>query len=338
MLIVRDLRKQYGDLIALDGVSFEVHPGEVVGFLGPNGAGKSTTMKIVTGFIPPGGGTASVDGFEVTKDPLEVKRRIGYLPEHTPLYADMRVRDYLTYRAQIKGVPRATRRTRVDYVLEKTQLVDRARQIIGTLSKGYKQRVGIADALVGDPKLLILDEPTIGLDPHQIQQVRGLIKELAETHTIILSTHILVEVEMVCDRALIISRGRIVADHRIEELVTQKAQHQRHVLVTVRAPQDAGQVIEDLRELPGVAAAVAHEERGAPAGVASFSLHLAPGAEAAAVCEAVSARAGLKGWTLRELAPERVSLETVFLRLTQPRRDERSPASAGVEDEGEVAA
>ena len=175
MLSVRDLRKRYGDLTALDGVSFEVEKGDILGFLGPNGAGKSTTMKIVTGFIPPTSGTVTVDGFDVRTDSIEVRRRIGYLAEHTPLYGDMRVREYLEYRARLKGVHRRDLSKRVDYALAKLILKDRARQLIATLSKGYKQRVGIADALVGDPKLLILDEPTIGLDPNQILEVRELI-------------------------------------------------------------------------------------------------------------------------------------------------------------------
>ena len=212
MLSVQGLYKFYGDFLALQDVSFEVAQGEVVGFLGPNGAGKSTTMKTLVGFLPASRGRVSVDGLDVTRYPIETRRRIGYLPEHTPLYGDMRVGEFLAYRAKIKGVARRERSKRLDYVIGATGLQDRKRQQIETLSKGYKQRVGIADALVGDPRLLILDEPTIGLDPNQVREVRSLVEELAQRHTILLSTHILAEVERVCDRAVIIARGKIVAD------------------------------------------------------------------------------------------------------------------------------
>ena len=224
MLVVRDLEKSYGDHVALRGVSFDVREGEVVGFLGPNGAGKSTTMRIVTGFVPAGRGTVLIDGLDVMRHPLEARRRIGYLPESTPLYGDMRVREYLEYRARIKGVARRDLAKRVDYVIDRTSLRDRTRQLIETLSKGYRQRVGIADAMVGSPKLLVLDEPTIGLDPNQIREVRGLILELGETHTLLLSTHILPEVEVACDRVIVIARGRTVADDTVAGLLRR---HQR---------------------------------------------------------------------------------------------------------------
>ncbi len=218
MIQVSGLEKQYGRIAALDGVSFGVAPGEIVGFLGPNGAGKSTAMRILTGFTPASRGTARVDGFEVHEHPLEVKRRIGYLPERVPLYEEMVVVSFLRYVAEIKGIPRAQRRQEVGRVLERCGLEAMGRRIIGNLSKGYRQRVGLAQALVGAPPVLILDEPTVGLDPKQIVDIRRMIKGLADEHTVLLSTHILPEVAMVCDNVIIINEGRIVAEDRMENL------------------------------------------------------------------------------------------------------------------------
>ncbi len=324
MLSVRDLRKRYGDLVALDGVSFEVQKGDVLGFLGQNGAGKSTTMKIVTGFIPPSGGTAVVDGFDVVKSSLEARRRIGYLPEATPLYVEMRVGEYLEYRARLKGVARRDLKKRVDYAVEKLKLQDRVRQLIGTLSKGYRQRVGIADAIVADPKLLILDEPTIGLDPNQIREVRQLIKELGEHHTIIFSTHILVEVEMVCSRVVIIDRGRSVAQGTVRSLVEQ---YQGNTLALSLRAKDAtlDEVTRALMSVPGIKNA--KEQPGEAASeVIRFSLEAEVDGdrEAAlrAAAERVSARVAEKGWAMRELVPEKTTLENVFVELTMRERAE----------------
>jgi ABC-2 type transport system ATP-binding protein len=218
MLHVRELTKWWGDVLALDRVSFEVGKGEVVGFLGPNGAGKTTTMRILTGFIPPSGGSAEVDGHDVFLESLEVRSRIGYLPENTPIYPDMRVEEYLTFRAQLKGVSRRERRAAVERVMERCMVRDVARKLVAQLSKGYRQRVGLADALVGNPPLLILDEPTAGMDPNQVRQVRKLIKDLGEEHTILLSTHILPEVEAICSRVVIIHQGRVVANEAMSAL------------------------------------------------------------------------------------------------------------------------
>lgn len=319
MLSVRDLRKRYGDLQALNGVSFDVREGDVVGFLGPNGAGKSTTMKIVTGYIPATSGTVTIDGLETTRHPIECKRRIGYLPESTPLYGDMRVREYLTFRARIKGVPRRDAARRVDYVMERTWLTDRARQLIRTLSKGYRQRVGIADALVAAPKLLILDEPTIGLDPNQILQVRELIKELGRSHTILLSTHILAEVEMVCDRVIIVARGRIAADDTVQGLVEK---HRSNCLwVTLRTPDELDKLEKGLRALPGVLAVEAAAQKEPKVGVHRLRVTHEPGQSIEGVAEQVARLASEMSWSLQELAPERTTLEQIFHRLTQAQQE-----------------
>jgi ABC-2 type transport system ATP-binding protein len=218
MIEVEGLTKRYGDVTAIENVSFRVNKGEIVGFLGPNGAGKTTTMRILTGFLPATKGSVSVAGFDMFKDGMKAKKKIGYLPEHPPLYTDMSVNDYLEFVAKIKGVPRSSRPDAVARVVETCGLSDVQEVIIHKLSKGYKQRVGLAQAMVHDPEVLILDEPTIGLDPKQIIEIRQLIKSLAGNHTIILSTHILPEVSMICERVLIIDQGRIVADDLLEKL------------------------------------------------------------------------------------------------------------------------
>jgi ABC-2 type transport system ATP-binding protein len=311
MLRVQNLRKFYGEFEALADVSLSVESGDVVGFLGPNGAGKSTTMKIITGFIPSSGGTVEIDGYDVERFPVEIRRRIGYLPEHTPLYTDMRVREFLTYRARIKGLPRRKIKARVDYVLERAWLVDRAKQVIGTLSKGYRQRVGIADALVGDPRLLILDEPTIGLDPNQIRGVRGLIQELSESHTIVLSTHILSEVEAVCSRVAILSRGRTVADDTVAGLLARYDRHK--ISVTLVADETTDAVKQALQRVVGVRAVEALGNQGVEQ---AFSVEFDPSADPAAVCRGLSEASAAKEWPLVRLNTERPSLEGIFVELT----------------------
>jgi ABC-2 type transport system ATP-binding protein len=211
MINVKNLIKRYVNVNAVDDISFDVEENETVGLLGPNGAGKTTTMRILTCFMPATAGTATVAGFDVFTDSLNVRQQIGYLPENVPLYLDMRVNEYLMFRAKLKNIPRRERRKKIDHCLELTGTSDVQNQITGTLSKGYRQRVGLADTLIHDPKILILDEPTIGLDPNQIMQIREVIKGLGEKHTVLLSTHILPEVEMVCDRIMIIDKGKIVA-------------------------------------------------------------------------------------------------------------------------------
>lgn len=218
MIEVVDLTKRYGAVPAVDGVSFEVNPGEIVGFLGPNGAGKTTTMRILTGFSPASSGRVAVAGYDVHSHPLEVKRRVGYLPENVPLYSEMVVRGYLRYVAEVKGVPRRARQTEVDRVVERCGLADMTHRVIRHLSKGYRQRVGLAQALLNNPPVIILDEPTVGLDPKQIVGIRQMIKDLAQDHTVLLSTHILPEVAMVCQRVVIIHRGKVVRQERMSDL------------------------------------------------------------------------------------------------------------------------
>ena len=209
-IAVRNLTKRYDNVTALADISFEVQPGEIMGFLGPNGAGKTTTLRILTGILTPTAGSVQIDGLEVAQHSLEVRRRIGYLPEHLALYPELRVQEYLAYRAAIKGVAAKDRRSQLEAAMEQCDIADVRRQLIGRLSKGYRQRVGLADCLLSQPKILILDEPTVGLDPHQIRQTRELIQRLGRTTTILLSTHILPEVEMICHRVAIIDKGRIV--------------------------------------------------------------------------------------------------------------------------------
>ena len=218
LLEARGLVKIFGKRRVVDGVSFDVNAGEVVGLLGPNGAGKTTTMRMLTTFLAPSSGRAVLCGHDVLDEPLEVRKKVGYLPENVPLYLEMRVREYLSYRAKLKDVPGSKRRSAIEEVLERCKIKDVETRVLGHLSKGYRQRVGLADALVANPPLLILDEPTAGLDPNQIREVRDLIRRLGENHTILLSTHILPEVETTCARAIVIDRGKLVAQGTIEEL------------------------------------------------------------------------------------------------------------------------
>lgn len=219
MIKARNLEKKYGSFKALDKLSFQIKKGEIVGFLGPNGAGKTTTMKILTCFMPPSSGDVKVDGYDTVDNDLEVRRRIGYLPESAPLYVDMEVRDYLSFIAGMRNINRRDIKSKYDRVVEICGLSEKVKMPIGTLSKGYKQRVGLAQAMIHEPKILILDEPTSGLDPHQIVEIRTLIKEIGKLNTVLLSTHILPEVSATCDRVIIINRGKIVAEGQPEELI-----------------------------------------------------------------------------------------------------------------------
>jgi ABC-2 type transport system ATP-binding protein len=218
MIEVKNLVKRYRDRMAIDDLNFSIQPGEIVGFLGPNGAGKSTTMKILTGFMPASSGTAKINGFDIFEKPLEAKRFIGYLPETPPLYAELTVRGYLTFVSELKGLPRETRKSQIAQAAQRTGISSELERLTGTLSKGYRQRVGIAQALLGEPTLLILDEPTEGLDPRQRKEVLELVKSFAERHTVVLSTHILSEVKAICQKAIIIHRGKIVANDAISTL------------------------------------------------------------------------------------------------------------------------
>ncbi len=218
MIEVKNLVKKYGDFSAVRGLTFDVPKGQILGLLGPNGAGKSTTMKILSAFMPATSGEVKVAGFDVFEEPMEVKKRVGYLPEQPPLYLEMRVREYIDYVADLKLVPKEKKKERIDYVIEHCGLKENSTRIIATLSKGYRQRVGIAQALVHDPEVVILDEPTVGLDPVQIVEIRNLIKGLAGTHTVILSTHILPEVVMTCQKVILINHGKIMVNDTVENL------------------------------------------------------------------------------------------------------------------------
>src|SRR3989442_3435353 len=244
MIEVENLTKHYGPVTAIRDVTFDVAPGEIVGFLGPNGAGKSTTMRTLSCFMRAGSGSARVPGYDVFKESMEVRRRIGYLPENVPLYSDMRVTSYLDFVAEVKGVGRADRRRRVADVMERCLITDMQNRLIGKLSKGYRQRVGLAQAIINDPHVLILDEPTIGLDPKQITEIRSLIKSLAGEHTVILSTHILPEVSMLCSGVIIINKGSVVAQGPIDSLVEEFFPNSR-VQVELEAPAVSARYVSD---------------------------------------------------------------------------------------------
>lgn len=303
MIEVRDLRKAYGETVALDGVSFGIERGEVVGLLGPNGAGKTTTMKIVVGYLLPDSGSARVAGFDVATDPIEVQRRIGYLPENAPSYGDMLVHEYLTFTADMHGLESGRRRERFAEVVGACGVGDVLRRTIGHLSKGYRQRVGLAAALVHDPDILILDEPTTGLDPNQIVEIRELIRHLGRTKTVVLSTHILPEVEATCDRAVIVLSGRVRADGSLTELTRSHVQ-----VAVVRTNEDARTPLEDLSGVDSVKA------RPVGDGWTEYRLTLADDDPCG---ERIVALAQERGWGLRELRRDDRSLEQVFRELTE---------------------
>jgi ABC-2 type transport system ATP-binding protein len=304
---VQHLTKRYGRVTAVDDVSFRVERGEILGFLGPNGAGKTTTMRILTGYMPATEGRAVVAGFDVFNEPLEAKRRTGYLPETPPLYPDMTVREYLDFVARIKAVPSAERKSRVDAIMERTRVADMATRHCAKLSKGYRQRVGLAQALIHNPEVLILDEPTAGLDPKQIIETRDLIRNLAGDHTIILSTHILPEVAQTCQRVIIINRGRVVAVDTPDNL-TARLRGAETMFVQVDAPgQD---VAAALAAIGGVTRVVAADGRG-PAG--GYEVESDRGTD---VRREIARTVVNRGWGLLELRPMRMSLEEIFLQVT----------------------
>lgn len=313
MIEVANLTKRYAGHTAVDDISFTVARGEIVGLLGPNGAGKSTTMRILSCFLPATAGTVRVAGLDVFHDSLEVRRRIGFMPENNPLHPEMRVREYLKFRARLKGLGISRSRDRVDTVMEQCGLNDVAKRIIGQLSKGYKQRVGLADALVHEPELIILDEPTIGLDPHQIRAVRALIKGLAEKHTVLISTHILPEVEMTCNRVLIMYEGRILAADTTENLHRQMSRDGQ-VIAEISGPE---------AELKDIWARMPEVEQFdvSPLDGSFLRCALTPRAGVdlrASIYEIVRER----GWALRELTRSRHSLEDIYVQVTRPNEEE----------------
>jgi ABC-2 type transport system ATP-binding protein len=313
MIEVANLTKRYAGRTAVSNISFTVGRGEIVGLLGPNGAGKSTTMRILSCYLPATSGTVRVAGLDVFRDSEEVRRRIGYMPENNPLHFDMRVREYLKFRARLKGLERKQSRQRVDVVLEQCSLTDVSHRIVGQLSKGYRQRVGLADALVHEPELIILDEPTIGLDPNQIRSVRQLIKGLANSHTVLISTHILAEAEMTCNRMVIMKEGTILAadtPENLEQFMTSKSQ----VLAEIAAPA------EELRacwaEMPEIERYDVSASQGE-----YFRCALTP-RNGLDLRPLVFAMVSKHGWPLRELTRNRHSLEDIYVQLTRPPEEE----------------
>jgi ABC-2 type transport system ATP-binding protein len=308
MIEAKNLSKSYGAVEAVRDISFRVDEGTVTGFLGPNGAGKSTTLRMLSGYLAPTAGTVTIAGHDIDAERLEALRHIGYMPETSPLYVEMKVREYLSFRAELKRVPRAKRRADVDRALELARVADFAGVTIGHLSKGYRQRVGLADALLGSPRLLILDEPTAGLDPNQIREVRALIESLAGDHTVLLSTHILSEVEAVCSRAIVIAKGKLVAEGPLAQIKQRPGSELRLV---VRGDEEA--VRATLEGVEGVAD-VELEREGE---LTRATVALADGADAGARVEAVVAALTAAKLGVREVLPGAASLEQVFSQLTE---------------------
>ena len=311
MIRVEHLTKHFGPRVAVADVTFDVEKGEILGFLGPNGAGKTTTMRMLTGYLPPSGGRAEVNGYDIASQSLKARASIGYLPESVPMYPEMSVRSYLHYMAKLKGVK--NRKVDVERCMEKSRIAHRATDQIGKLSKGLRQRVGLAQALLNDPPVLVLDEPTSGLDPKQIIETRNLIRSLGKDHTVILSTHILPEVAATCTRVVIISDGRVVAEDTPENL-DRRLKGAESIHVAVRGPREA--VSTALRALPRVmAVGPAEDGHRSPTGkgLSAFTIEAEVGAD---VREDVAAAIVKGGWGLLEMRPAHLSLEEIFLRLT----------------------
>ena len=307
MIEVVGLTKRYGPTLAVSDVSFEVQKGEILGFLGPNGAGKTTTMRVITGFLSPSKGRVRVAGYDIAQEPLEAKRHTGYLPENPPVYPEMTVQEYLAFVARIKGVTRREIMSRIDQVSEKCAITDVRTRQVGKLSKGYRQRVGLAQALIHNPDVLILDEPTASLDPKQIIETRELIKGLAGQHTVVLSTHILPEVSKTCQRVVVINAGKIVAVGTPEEL-TRRLQGYETVLITAEGP--AAEIIERLQRVQGVNWVEPHESADSQV---TLEIHSEKGKDV----RSELARAVIEsGWKLYELKTSGLSLEDIFLKLT----------------------
>jgi ABC-2 type transport system ATP-binding protein len=332
MISVSHLTKRYGSRTAVDDVTFEVGRGDVVGFLGPNGAGKSTTLRILAGFLGPTDGTVSVAGHDVVVDSYEARRAIGYMPETAPLYPEMRVAEYLGFRAELKGVSRGARLRAIGHAMEQARVLDVANNLIGTLSKGYRQRVGLADALVASPPILILDEPTAGMDPNQIREVRAVVKALGETHTVLLSTHILSEVEATCSRVLVIANGKLVAQGATGDLARMR--RTSAYLVTVHGAVDAA--IAALRGVAGMGGVKDVTKSPAPergeVHTIRFAARAKGDAASALVEEGVAALVGA-GIGVREVRAAEGSLEEVFTELTRGAAGE-APSSETNEPEG----
>ena len=310
MIDVSNLTKRYAGITAVDHINFQVGKGEIVGFLGPNGAGKSTTMRILSGFLPPTSGSVTIAGFDIFRDSLKARERIGYMPENVPLYGDMRITEYLRYRANLKGVRGRRMKERLSDVIELCELDDAAHQRIATLSKGYRQRVGLADALLNEPDLLLLDEPTIGLDPNQIRHVRNLIRNLGRHHTILLSTHILSEVEMVCSRVIIIHKGKIEASDNPENL-RKRLDAETQIEWEIHPPSK-DDALRALKTIPGIRYGAI---RSTPLAQGWFHFTL-PIESTSDPRIALFELATSHQWQMRELSQRKTPLEDVFAELT----------------------
>lgn len=306
MVEVQDLTKFYGNFLAIEGVSFTVRKGDILGFLGPNGSGKTTTMRIATGYLPPTSGTVRIAGYDIQTQSLEARRRIGYLPETVPLYTDMTVEDYLEFMGTIRGMPKKRLQQRINEVIDIVKIHEYRSTHIGKLSKGYRQRTGLAQAILHEPEVLILDEPTIGIDPIQVVETRHLIRELGKEHTIILSTHILPEVSMVCNRVVIIHEGRVVAEDTPANLA-ERLKGTERIELEVRGP--AKEVMPLLRSLRGVME-VRRVGEGEP------GTYIVESRRGADLREQIAQAIVSKGWGLLKLNPASISLEEIFLRLT----------------------
>ena len=322
LIEVEGLTKYYDERLAVADVTFSVPRGQVLGFLGPNGAGKSTTMRILTGFLAASSGRARIAGIDVFENSVEARRRVGYLPESTPLYREMRVAGYLEHMCRLRGVPPRRRRERIDYAIAVCGLTERRRDIIGRLSKGLRQRVGLAQAVVHDPDVLILDEPTSGLDPGQTRETRQLIRELGQNHTVILSSHVLPEVSATCERVLIINRGRLVADDAPSRL-GQKVAVDRSTEVEITAVGDRRELLEAVESVPGVESATA-----GPGDDGAWQLVVT--GTGASLQDDLARAIVNAGHGLRQLRSRTLTLEDVFLELT---REDDQRSSAGEEDE-----
>ena len=325
MIEVQHLTKRYGRVTAVDDVTFSVERGEILGFLGPNGAGKTTTMRVITGYMPPTLGKVIVAGFDVFDQPVEAKRRTGYLPETPPLYPDMTVREYLTFVAKIKGVQASDRLTRVGQVMKKVWIADMADRHCGKLSKGYRQRVGLAQAILHNPDVLVLDEPTAGLDPKQIIETRQLIKELAGSHTIVLSTHILPEVAQTCQRVVIITKGKVVAVDTPDNLTHRLRGAETMYVQVDAANSDAAPA---LQAVTGVTRVAISDRHGAAVG---YEVETSRGQD---IRRDLAAAVVGKGWGLLELRPLRMSLEEIFLQVTTDESHPEKLETPGHTEEG----
>ena len=327
MIKVEHLTKKYAGVTAVHDISFHVRKHEILGFLGPNGAGKSTTLRILTGYLSATTGTVTVGGHDVFEEPEEVKKIIGYLPENVPLYPELRVEEYLSYRADLKKVRRSKKRSAINTVVDRCKLGDVRRQIIGQLSKGYRQRVGLADALVGDPQILILDEPTIGLDPNQIREVRNLVRELGNECTVILSSHILPEVEAVCSRVQIIDKGRLVSQGKPDELRAGLQGGGISLSIEVRDPNHVA--LEALKRIPAL------QKIGEPvAGEDGCMTYTVQADTDGAVREQIFAAAVSEGFKLLGLSSKKVSLEDIFVQLTTSENQGTAKSSTDEQEGG----